>query len=279
MSGAIKFLLETVVTLLQSLSSNDGILTKSLDSYLPELYKYAVLIMETVMMPVAYTILALFFLLEIQKISTKVESGGGAPTTGFEMVMKTMVKMALCKMVIDSLSLILRAIMELSVYLIQKIMGLVSSSQVKGNIVDVNAVVTKVEDMSFWEALGVLIVLIIVVLVTIIAIVFARVMVVMRFFELYLLFAVSPLPIATLPHDEFSSVAKNFLKNFIAVSLQGVLIFLVLSFYPILINSAFMGDNSGNVFMAMVAVLGYSFVLIISIFATGKWSKSITNAS
>ena len=54
----------------------------------------------------------------------------------------------------------------------------------------------------------------------------------------------------------------------------------MLSFFPILFNSGFLGNSgaAGSIYLSLLGVLGYSIVLILAIFSTGKWAKSICNA-
>ncbi|MGL5972738.1 MAG: hypothetical protein ACRCZK_03345, partial [Oscillospiraceae bacterium] len=105
------------------------------------------------------------------------------------------------------------------------------------------------------------------------------VMVTGRMIEILIYMAIAPLPLATLPHSEMSSIAKNFLKNFSAVCIQGVLLFIVIAIYPIMVNSGIIGSvDSGNIMGVMLSMLGNACVLVTCVFMTGKWSKSICNA-
>jgi NADH:ubiquinone oxidoreductase subunit H len=96
--------------------------------------------------------------------------------------------------------------------------------------------------------------------------------------ETYVYLAISPLPLATIPNSELSSVAKNFLKSFAAVSIQGVLIFTVLALYGTLIGSIASNDAFTDITTAMLEATLYSLVLVVCISMTGRWSKSICNA-
>jgi uncharacterized membrane protein YczE len=100
-----------------------------------------------------------------------------------------------------------------------------------------------------------------------------------RMIEIYVQMAIAPIPIATFPNSEMSNIGKNFLKSFAAVCIQGVLIYIVVNMFGLLFGE--MGDIGGatNFTDSLLAAAGYSFVLVIAIYSTGRWAKSICNAS
>lgn len=93
-----------------------------------------------------------------------------------------------------------------------------------------------------------------------------------RFIEIYVYMAIAPIPLATFPSEELSSVGKNFLKSFAAVCIQGALIYIVLSIFPMLFNANILQDNS------ITGMLLYSVILAIGVLSSGRWAKSICNA-
>ena len=99
-----------------------------------------------------------------------------------------------------------------------------------------------------------------------------------RMIEMYVLIAISPIPAATIPNSDASSIAKNFLKTFMAVCLQGAIIFLIVSMFGIIVNSVGISVDGVEFTKSLFSILGYALVLVISLFSTGKWAKSICNA-
>ena len=90
--------------------------------------------------------------------------------------------------------------------------------------------------------------------------------------EIYVYIAISPIPIATFPSDDLNQIAKGFLKSFAAVCLQGAFIYLILSFFPILVSSNILGDTSAW------GLLLYSLILALGVFSSSRWAKSVCNA-
>jgi len=281
MSDAIIEILKWINDMVLGLAGDKGKLLVSMENIIPELYQYTNLVMESVVMPVAYTVLALFFVLELQKISVRAEGmGGGVSNIGAEVIFRTLFRMILCKLAIDSIPLILNAIYEFTTYITSGIAGLMVGDGINGGGIDIDAITPAIEDLDFWSGLISLLLCFLTFLITMIAVVMANIIIVARFIELYVYFAISPIPVATFPSDELSQIGKNFIKGFAAVCVQGVLIFLVLSFFPILFNSAFLKSSSSetNIFLELMGVMGYSIVLIMAVQSTGKWAKSISNA-
>lgn len=282
MDKLLEMIVDAIFSVITFSTKNSGV-TSSLGDFSSDLNNYATDIMNTVMKPIGYVILSLFLVLELQKIALKVESTGGNGQLGFELVMKALIKMALCKFAMDSLSLFLNAITELSIYMTENIQALNLNKIDETSLYDATTILDPIMKEAFWLKIGIFLILLIVLLITIGSAVMGQVIVNMRFIELYVLLAVAPIPIATLPHEEWSSVAKNFFKMFASVALQGTLIFMVMSFYPYMLKSVFntLGDGGEGMELLLkvvVGLLGNSVLLIFAMMATGRWSKSITNA-
>ena len=96
-----------------------------------------------------------------------------------------------------------------------------------------------------------------------------------RFIELYVYNAMASLSIATLCYQELHGIAVNFLKSYLAVALQGAVLYLVIGFYPALAGSLGAG---GSITEQAWAMLGQSVILLVAVFMSGKFTKAITNA-
>ena len=115
-------------------------------------------------------------------------------------------------------------------------------------------------------------------LISLLASVLVNVVVTGRFLQMYVYLAVAPIPISTMPHHEFSGIAKNFFKGFMAVSIQGTLIYMVQLFYPFLLKTAFENADHSGAMGLVAAVIGFSILLIFAVFQTNAWAKSLTTA-
>ncbi|WP_058486832.1 VirB6/TrbL-like conjugal transfer protein, CD1112 family [Defluviitalea phaphyphila] len=259
------------------LTSNHGKLILTPEDFNSSIYSGVKTIMQDAAMPVAYVLLGLLFVLELYNITIRTEGQHG--TMGVEIPFKVMFKLVICKTVVDSTELILNAMSGISEQIINNIKDTMNG----GNPVtaaDLEAIRAIVDDMKFSVKLMTSIEITIIFLIVKFISVIVIAMVVGRMIELYVMMAISPIPIATFPNTEMSSIAKNFLKSFAAVCLQGVLIYVVVTIFPLIFGNAVMGDISDpNDFSnSLLSATGYSFVLLMAIFSTGKWAKSICNA-
>ncbi|MEG0570366.1 MAG: CD0415/CD1112 family protein [Oscillospiraceae bacterium] len=258
-------------------SAGSGNLILSPETFNATIYNGVITIMKNAVMPVAYVLLGLLFILELYNITIRTEGTQG--TMGIEIPFRTMFKLVLCKVAIDSTELILGAIYSVSSQLIYNIGTTING----GNTLtpaDMAIIRTTVGNMDFGVTLMTSVEVTLIYLIVQFVMVVVSVIVVGRMIEFYVLMAVAPVPLATFPNAEMSGIAKNFLKSFAAVCLQGVLIYVVVTLFPLLFGNAAMGDISdpSQFSKSLMTAAGYSFVLLISVFATGKWAKSICNA-
>ena len=234
------------------------------------LYTWSITILHNVAMPVAMVILSLFMMLEMYHAALKAQNSGSSIPA--EIIFKILIRMALAKLAIDSIELIMLAIFSISTYLTEQIAGLVTSGT--AGTFDLETLKPSVQALDFGSQVVTMIVALIVYLITMIASLYAQVLVVTRFIQIYLYLAVSPIPTATLLDDQHSAIGKGFLKSFGAVCLQGTLLYLVMTFFPVIMVNAI--QITDNVTSALWSVAGYSFVLLFALSGTGKWASKIT---
>lgn len=249
----------------------NGYLAISIGAFNSTMYSYVKTIMTSVVMPIAYVILALFFVMELYKASIKVDGAGGGSSFGAEMVFKVMFRMVLCKVAVDSSLLFMEAIYSVGQAVVTGIAEVVSNGSITGGM-DIAAITAEINEMGLGDQIGMLLELVIIKFGVWIILGLVQIICIARFIEIYVHVAVSPIPIATFPSDDLNQIAKNFLKSFAAVCLQGAFIYLVLSFFPILVNANILGDTSA------FGLLLYSLILALGVFSSGRWAKSICNA-
>ncbi|MDR1322274.1 MAG: hypothetical protein LBK56_12775 [Gracilibacteraceae bacterium] len=261
-------------------AGTDGKLVMSLESFNTTMFTFVKSVMETVILPAAYVILALFLVLELHKASMRAEGAGGGIQLSAEIVFRVLLKLILCKFAVDCSLLIMDAMYETSLHLTTGIRDALAT-QTFGSPdpdgADTETYRILIEDMNLGEQLGFFIELFFIRLVVKFVLLLVNVIVVGRFIEIYLYIAVAPIPLATFPHDELSGIGKNFLKNFAAICLQGAMIYLTLSFYPLLFNNP--SQLGPGDLLSVFALLGYPILLAIVVFNCKGLAKSICNAA
>lgn len=114
-----------------------------------------------------------------------------------------------------------------------------------------------------------------------------------RVFEILMYLLVSPIPCAFFPlgngnGDGISRISSKFFKTFIAVCLQGLMMFMCIQLFGTIVNTAFANKiaqsvASGASASTMVSDLCYdmilfAIVLVMAVTKCGGWAKSIIDA-
>jgi len=262
-------LLETIQSQLQEGFEYD-LLKKEFTQLMPQLYGYIETIMETVTKPVAFTLLALFFLLELQRLALKIESSGSS-MAGAEMVFKLLFKVMLFKIIIENVGDIMSTMYEASRYLITKIEMQASMS---GSL-DLNAryglgnIDTSGNNLLAWIGMG------LTTLVVMAVNIFVKVVVNFRVIEIYFYTAVSPIPLATLPNEELGQIGKGFLKTYAGVCIHGVMLCLIFTFMPFITELLPAGASEHQ---RMFALTAFSCLFGYCVVGSSRWAKVITGA-
>ena len=270
-----KLLLKWVIEINKSFkdAGSMGILVDSLDSFSHEFYGHVKTIMELVMMPIAWTVLSLFFVLELQKISLKVEGSGGGPNMGAELVFRALVKLVMYKEIVGHTLLIMEGIYEVGVNAIRNISAGMPpiGIGIAVNEIDIERAINL---MDLGDQIGFLLELMIVRFGITVILWFVKIICIGRFIELYVHIAISPIPIATLPSEELNGIAKNFFKSFAAVTFQGVVLYIVITMFPVLVNAGVLNTTT----IDATALFMYSLMLALAVFSAGRWAKSFVSA-
>jgi hypothetical protein len=262
--------------ILSFLTVDNALLTQSLQSYMPELYQYALEIINNAALPIAHTILALFFVLEIYRLSVRVEGAGGSLNhLGAEIVFRVLFRLVIFKTIIDSVPTILNGIFALSTTLTSKISAILTSASLRDHALDITQLQPIIEGQAFIAQLSSLLFCAVISLIVGIMVIIAYVIIYARFLEIFIFFSIAPIPLATLPSQELSQIGKNFLKHFAAVCLQGTLIVLILTFIPVLTANALFNPGFVDLYSSLLGVLGYTLVTVIALTSCRHWAKVI----
>lgn len=228
--------------------------------------------------PVAATFLGIFLSIEIFHMAqrTKVDSGLDL----FYQILMAVLKMSICLFFIENMSVIILACFQIA----QTIIRMIGSFNMETNI-DVEALKKGVSDhyknntdFIDWGMLGTYICVLIASFGASICSTLAKLILMIRFIEIYIFTAMAPLAFATLPSQEYSGIGKNFIKRMFALALQGVMIVIACSIYLTILNALMAnGVDSivSNPMLGSITLLGYNLLLVIVLFQTGGWSKQL----
>ncbi|MGG5339838.1 hypothetical protein IGJ48_002541 [Enterococcus pernyi] len=277
MDGAIEFLLQTIAEQLSLSTNHKNSLLQNLEHYLPEIYRYSVTIMESVVKPIAYSLLGFLLLIEFQQLAHRLY-GKQSEFGGLDLFLPLFIKIGLTVLLLRHLMVFLNAIMDVGIFVSQGINQL-EIRGVTDQTMDIFNVMEQIDQLGFFEKMVLLMILLVPLILSIIVSVLAQVLIFLRFLEMYLYLSISPLPIVALVNTEIGHVGKNFLKLFGAASLQGVLLFIVLNIYPLLVSTIFSFDETQGMIAVISAIVGNCLALSMCLFYTMKWLKAIIVAA
>lgn len=243
---------------------------------------------SAVLAPFCYTILGFCLMIELVRVLTKTD------VLQWEVGLKVGVKLVLGKVMIDVAPTFLLACYLQSTEWVTTISSYYSTEISIGRLAS-TLVQTYLDESNILALVGLFASIIIPVLAVQICGLLVQVIAYGRMFELYVYLLVSPLPCAFFPLGDgsgggFSRTTAKFLKAFVAVCLQGVMMLLCIILFNLiiegtmesLINAIFNNDSMENSVklseLAYTLVMG-SLVLVMSVSKCGSWAKSILDAN
>lgn len=249
-----------------SLNSVVETLTQTPEQFNPTIYNAVKAISENAVLPIAYMLLAMFAMIELWEITNRHNSGHEILPTQPVMLM---VKVAVGKIILEKTFLILGAIIEIVNKIIlsanNTVSGFLDNSVTSPNFAENISNMKFLDKFLTYISLGPSSQILKVMNILIIVIVYGRMI------ELYLYTAVAPIPFSMLINNSLSSTGKNFLKNYAAVTLQGVFIIIIVGIYGLIAHA----PVGASMFDTMSKSMFFSAVLIFCLFKTSGWAKNV----
>ena len=251
---------------------------------------------QTAIIPIAESILALFMLVQLVKISQRIDSTATLPAVK-DIVFLAVVYVLIHWFIINSLD-IMQAIYKIAVDNIIPEIGTAGSN--KGFFE--SALTTESIPEETWDKLTIggcfltLVASILSIVGGIVAYMVAFIVAYARAWQIYAMVAFSSIPIALLGFDETRQMGIGFLKNFAAAVLAGAVMMFVLVIYPhalatmttasgvtggasILFLMSIPATGTAGLASASVLVLleflAITFLLIYALIKSGSWAKEI----
>lgn len=242
-------------------------------------YNFIISVRDNIFLNVAYTLLGLFILMELWRISVKTDGAGGGGYSAYDVTM-IVLKAVFFKCIVDIAPRLFEEIFNVATALSSDVLSISSGiSDVDTNFIAVLR--EQYDSLGFLDSLAPMILMVLVLIVVAVAVLAGTAILYLRFVEILVFLAVSPVPLATLPSQEMSQIGKSFLKSFTAVCLQGVVIVIVSQFCPLVITMFVKSvDVVGGATMikAMFMLSLGCIIYILTLFQTSKWAKQICDA-
>lgn len=228
---------------------------------------YANTICNTIVKPVALSLLSLVMIIQFLKITIKANNNDSIPVVR-EVILFMAVFMILYT-VIQNADKIFIGIYDLINY--------IGSSMVEQKSQMVDLVFANDSETDLGKLLLMIIMGILCFIVSLIASAAAMMLCYGRGIQLYLYLAFSPIPLTLIGIDETKSYGIAFIRNFVAVCLSSCLMLFI--FYCIPLLSSVMIDKSSNdLGMLVLNMFALSLLMIWSLIHCGGWAKEILGA-
>lgn len=224
---------------------------------------------QTLVVPVGHSILAAAVLVQLVKISQKVDANATLPTVKeifilviFFVVFTYMINHGpqICQGIYDSINEITK--------------GITSSQKMEGEIK-----IGDTENVDVSMMLVCAITALIILIVSLVAAVIAYVMAAARALQLYVMAVFSPIPFALLGFEETRSMGINYIKVFASVCLAGAILAFLIAIFPVLykqlVGSGTLLSNGNLDVGVLIKALAIPILAILGMIKSGSWARDI----
>lgn len=227
-------------------------------------------IVSGVLVPVALTILVLFWFKELVDRLTQINNGN-AEFLWQDFVMLG-IKLVFAKAIIDFSPTLIRALIEAGNGLINQLGGL--SSEVSQGGVD--EIMEEIADASFGERISLLAMMIPISFIGFISNMAVKLAIYSRVIKLILLETFSPIPMATLPFEQAGTVGRRFLQTLLATILQGamIVVLLLLTQQVSRIGIIQVTDDV-SILASIFKAIFFNVILVFTLFKSEAWSQEV----
>lgn len=242
-------------------------LSKSLFEYNNNAFEVVNTIVKQVTIPIALVLLVIFFSIEMMSSYDNVSSNGGMLTP--DLYLPITIKYIVALICVTFSPQILDFIMTLGNLIVKLILKFTGSSTLSSQTF------TFKFSGNFWDKAVQLIIGILAVICRAIMEFIIKILVAVRFIQLYILYAFAPLSASTMMSKEHKNVGTGLLKHFIAYVLQGAVIVVVLSLYGVIIGQSKTAEGLDTI-TQLFASIAQSIIFIVVIMGTLGISKKIS---
>ncbi|MEE1502890.1 MAG: hypothetical protein UGF89_01420 [Acutalibacteraceae bacterium] len=249
--------------------------------------------LSTAIKPIGYALLAVFAVLELVQLSERMGNINGFAGTG--LVIEVLIKVILCKVVVDNSTEICQFIISIAD---EASRGISHENPEIITRSEVAEYINRIYPSGFFDILGQLAMFLIIIVFCFLSVIcmgMVYVVFIARVIEMYAYSAISPIPLSTCLSKNLN-VAPNFIKNVLAVGLQGTLLILLVKIFNILILNELGGIINGTVttgifsfiisgsssfaqcLQLLITTVFMSILMLVCTFQTQKWAKSICHA-
>lgn len=230
---------------------------------------------ETIIKPVSWSILTLFLLLELANIMRRQDARG---VDSMYFMGMAILKIGCAKLCMDNIDLIVGGIFQISSYIVTQTRASLTIGDVgQASQEMLESLQNAANDAGTLELIGTWLSSWLIGLINSVLDILCLVVIYLRFIEIFVFTGVGPLCVATFPSQEHNTIFKNWVKRIVAQAGHVVLIVICIYLYSVMISSPLsVGTGILGIFWTQVM---YKILLVIAMFQTGGWAKSLANAT
>lgn len=258
----------------------DGVLSAPFEAMLGSagsvtLYQIARGVWQTAMLPIGCGVLSLVFTVQLIHLSQRMD--GNASMPGLREVVFLLVFFAVFLFLVQNSFELMRAIYEVARLAIRRATSVVGT----GGAFDLSEVSIVTEDDDVAALLAMIVVALVSWLVVIVAYVVALVVTWGRAIQIYMMAALSPIPLALMGLEDTRQAGVSFLRHFAGTCLAGLITLVVLVAFPVVLGglnaaSAGTGTLADSVIGGLSYALQYMAIcvlLVLSLAKSGSWAR------
>lgn len=277
-----EYILELVLSVLTKIHDMGANALDYADKTNPQLLSVVDNIADYAVKPLASVLFALFAVMQIYKIMSLLNDSG-APQGGsarYETMGFALLKIGFIYWLITSMSNVMWGLVSAGNWLMEKVK---LHGSYKGAH-DFTVLEDKIREMlqdkglfqKFAETMGVNLNLSILGLAVQICELIIFILFYARLMQIFVMMALSPIPIVTLIHDEHKQIGIAFIKSFAAVVLQGAVMVAIIYIYSHVITYSM--TNATSLTGMIWHAAGYGILLVVALATSGSVAKKIINA-
>lgn len=272
----------------------ESLLTQSFDSMLgADMYTLTSTVYDAAVVPIAESILALFMLVQLVKISQRIDATATLPAVK-DIVFLVVVYVLIHWFILNALDVVQAVYQIVADDIIPAIGSASSGTKVFQDLSTDSIAADAWNSVSIGGSLLLLIVSLVTLIFGAISYVIAIVIALARSWQLYIYAAFSAIPMSLLGFDETRQMGIGFLKNFAAACLAGaVMMFLFVAYPYIIIGILPTASGGGLMTLDLVAlaggggataidgilnllkVLATSVIFVFALIKSGSWAREI----
>lgn len=246
--------------------SVDGLLTQDMENIIPggaSLVRAADYIRNTLIEPVASSVLTLVLIVQLIKVSRRVDQSD--PLPGVTEIMEIIVVFAIISRLISMSEGIVDFLFSAGRYFASLLNSFMDS--------EATTALPEFDTISVPDYLTALIGYLVVWLFAIFAAVVATASVYIRAIQIYVYSMFAPIPISLLSFEQTRSMGISFLRSFAALSLTSVILIFILNAFPFIVSGAIEGMTTDASMLWIPKIIGACCALIWSLFNVGSWAQ------